>query len=289
MTTRQQPASDAHDVGPAMVGTSGWHYDDWRGIVYPTELPKSAWLEHYATLFDTVELNNPFYRLPTEAAVAGWRDRAPEGFRYAVKGSRFTTHNLKIGGDRLGESVQMVCGRMRPLAGRMVAMLWQLPPNLHVDVERLARFVGMLPDWTRHAVEFRHPSWSTAAVDDVLAAHGVARVWVSDRGQDQPTTRTSDVVYLRFHGLGPESYHYDYSDAELDPWVQRVADAVTDGCLPLVYFNNDWYGHAVTNARRFSELLALRVDPEVQAQDAGPPRSAVAGRTSRPRPRPSGS
>lgn len=237
------------------IGTSGWHYADWKGTVYPNEIPKTRWFEHYTTLFDTVEINASFYRLPTEKAVANWGGQAPRGFIYAAKGSRFTTHNLKIGGDRLPQSVELVTGRLKPLRDHMPVMLWQLPPNLHQDVDRLARFAGLLPDWVRHAVEFRHPSWHDDSVTEVLSDHQVARVWVSAAGSTQPTPVTAGLVYLRLHGLGEDPYRWDYSDDDLQPWVRRIDAAVADGHDAFVYFNNDFHGHAVRNAQRFSKLL----------------------------------
>lgn len=237
------------------IGTSGWHYDDWTGSVYPDGLATSRWFEHYTSLFDTVEINASFYRLPTEKAVAGWADQAPEGFAYAAKGSRFTTHNLKIGGDRLPDSVALVTGRLKPLGDHMPVMLWQLPPNLHFDVDRLARFTGLLPQWVRHAVEFRHPSWNDDAVTEVLREHRIARVWVSAAGTPQPTVATTDFVYLRFHGLGEDPYRWDYHDDDLAPWVDRITATDRDGLDGFVYFNNDYRGHAVRNAQRFAELL----------------------------------
>lgn len=236
------------------IGTSGWHYDDWKQTVYPAEIPKTRWFEHYTTLFDTVEINASFYRLPTEKAVAKWATQAPPGFTYAAKGSRFTTHNLKIGGDRLPDSVALVTGRMKPLRDHMPVMLWQLPPNLHLDVDRLARFVTLLPDWVRHAVEFRHPSWNHDAVTGTLAAHQVARVWVSAAGGGQPTPVTSDFVYLRLHGLGDDPYRWDYSDVDLQPWAKNIG-TIGRGLDAFVYFNNDFRGTAVRNASRFRKLL----------------------------------
>ncbi|WP_370327388.1 DUF72 domain-containing protein [Euzebya sp.] len=237
------------------IGTSGWHYDDWRGVVYPDDLAKSRWFGHYATLFDTVEINASFYRLPTERMVDGWREQAPEGFCYAAKGSRFTTHNLKIGGDRLEGSVELVTGRLRGLGATLGVILWQLPPNLHHDPARLARFAGTLPGWTRHAVEFRHPSWTADDVDEVLAAHGIARVWTSAADVPQPARATTAWGYLRFHGLGEDPYRWDYADDELRPWAERVAAIVAGGEDAFVYFNNDYDGHAVRNAQRFAELV----------------------------------
>jgi uncharacterized protein YecE (DUF72 family) len=256
----------AIDRGRVHLGTSGWHYDDWAGLVYPTGLPRARWFAEYATRFDAVEINASFYRLPAETTIEGWRAQAPPGFTYAAKGSRFTTHDLKIGGDRLPSSVTLVTGRLRGLGEHLGVVLWQLPPTLHRDVDRLDRFCGLLPGWTRHALEARHASWDHADVDAVLADHGVARVWTSSSFAPQPARRTTDLVYLRFHGLSDQAYLHDYSDAELEPWADRVAEALDSGADAHVYFNNDFRGHAVRNAERFGELLARLGSPPTRAR-----------------------
>ena len=204
------------------IGTSGWHYSDWCGTVYPAQEPASLWFERYAERFDTVEINASSYRLPSEAVVQRWRLQAPDGFRYAAKGSRFTTHNLKIGGERLADSVALVTGRLRGLGDALAVILWQLPPSLRCDVDRLARFVGLLPGWVRHAVELRHPSW----YDD------------------------------RLHGLGEDAYRWDYTAEELQPWAEAVRSAAAAGLDAYAYFNNDHQGHAVRNAETFREMVA---------------------------------
>ncbi len=236
------------------VGTSGWQYRDWRGRFYPDDLAQSRWFGHYATVFSTVEINASFYRLPSEAAIRRWRDQAPDGFRYAAKGSRYLTHRLKLGGDRVPDSVALVCGRLGGLGATLDVVLWQLPPQLHVDPERLARFVGLLPAGMRHAVEFRHPSWLTREVFAVLAGAGVAHVWVSSHAMPPDRTRTADFVYLRLHGLDG-GWQHDYRDAELAPWVDAVAAAAADGLDGYVYFNNDGLARAPHNAVRFAQLL----------------------------------
>jgi uncharacterized protein YecE (DUF72 family) len=237
------------------VGTSGWHYRHWAGVVYPPGVPTRRWFQLYATRFDTVEVNASFYRLPAESTIDLWRAQAPDGFCYAMKGSRFTTHNLKIGGDRLPSSVELVSSRLARLEDRLGVVLWQLPPTLHVDVDRLARFLSMLPTDVRHAVELRHPSWYVRDVDAVLSEAGVARVWGSGLGMPPVTGLTAGFVYLRFHGLGDDDpYRWDYADAELAPWVDAVRAALADGVDVFTYFNNDGGGHAVTNAERFRDL-----------------------------------
>jgi uncharacterized protein YecE (DUF72 family) len=238
------------------VGTSGWHYDDWRGRFYPDGLPRSRWLGYYAERYATVELNASFYRLPRETAVTAWHDQAPEGFRFAVKGSRFITHNKKLRDPE--PHVELVTTRMRGLGHHLGPWLWQLPPNLHVDVDRLERFLAALPAAAGHAVEFRHTSWFTSEVEHLLRRHGVAWVWLSDGQMPDVAPITSSFVYLRFHGLGTKvatRYRWDYTRAELDPWARRLRDAALAGCDGWVYFNNDYDARAPRNADVLIELL----------------------------------
>lgn len=237
------------------MGTSGWQYADWRGRFYPEGLAQRRWFERYSQEFDTVEINASFYRLPAETTIQGWRAKAPSGFAYAAKGSRFTTHRIKIGGDLLPSSVELVTGRLRGLGPTLDVVLWQLPPNLHRDVARLRRFLGLLPTDQRHAVEFRHGSWLADDVFDALRERGAAHVWLSSAEMPPDRTRTADFAYVRFHGLGDVQYRYDYADAELAPWVEAVQAAGADELDAYVYFNNDYEAHAIRNAMRFRELV----------------------------------
>jgi uncharacterized protein YecE (DUF72 family) len=230
------------------VGTSGWSYDDWKGRFYPDDVPRSRWFEHYATIFPTVEVNYTFYRLPRATTVDKWHDQAPPRFRYAVKGSRYITHNLKIGD--AAEAVGNVTERMAPLKSFLGVWLWQLPPNLKKDVERLDTFLGLLPGGARHAVEFRERSWWDDDAFGVLSDHGMACVWLSDSEMPDVTADTADFVYVRFHGLGADRYRHDYTEAELEPWAERLA-----GREGFVYFNNDHGAKAPKNAQMLIDML----------------------------------
>ena len=244
------------DRGVVRVGTSGWQYADWDGTFYPEKLAKARWLEFYATQFPTVEINFTFYRLPRTTTVERWHDRAPPGFRFAVKGSRYLTHNKKLADPEV--PVTNVVARLAPLRASHGAWLWQLPPNLHRDVPRLDRFLGTLPATPGHAVEFRHPSWYDAEVEAVLRRHRVAWVWLSDAQMPLRRPLTARNVYLRLHGLSKnadERYRWDYSAAELEPWAQALRAAAADGHDGWVYFNNDYAANAPRNARTLIHLL----------------------------------
>ena len=251
-------------VGVVRVGTSGWQYNDWAGSFYPAGVPKSRWLEHYTTRFPTVEINATFYRLPRSSTVEKWHDRVPRHFRFAVKGSRYLTHNKKLADPE--ESTHLIVARMVPLRSRHGVWLWQLPPSLHRDVPRLERFLRALPESTRHAVEFRHPSWYAGDVEAALLRHNVAWVWLSDSQMPQAYPVTADIVYLRLHGLSTnpdERYRWDYSSSELSGWASRLRDAAASGRDSWVYFNNDFHAHAPRNADLLISLLgpvAARAD-----------------------------
>lgn len=239
-------------MGTIAVGTSGWSYDDWSGTFYPAGLPRSRWLEHYATRFSTVELNASFYRLPSEQAIRGWRERVPSSFRFAVKGSRFITHVRRLA--HCEDELARFMERVRGLGPTLAVVLWQLPPSLERDPGLLEGFLAMLPRGVRHAIEFRHPSWLAEPVFEALRATGVAHVWVSSTRMPRDTTVTSDLVYLRFHGLGG-GYAHDYSAGELGPWVEALREAHAAGLQGFCYFNNDARARAPKNAAELIRAL----------------------------------
>lgn len=230
------------------VGTSGWSYPHWRGRFYPAELGSRDWLAYYTKHLETVEINATFYRLPTLPTVERWRRLAPPGFAYAVKGSRLITHVRRLDAPAAVETFLARIERLRPVLG---AVLWQLPPDFKRDVDRLDAFLGMLPEWTRPAVEFRHVSWRTAEVYAVLERHGAANVAASTSSAEPDLTVTGDFVYVRFHGLAG-GYAHDYTEAELRPWLRYLLDA-GEG---FAFFNNDGDARAPKNAGEFAEIVA---------------------------------
>ncbi len=238
----------------ARIGTSGWQYEDWRPSFYPDGMGKARWLGHYVQRFPTVEVNATFYRLPTANSVRRWHDTAPDRFRYALKGSRYVTHRLKLG-DGTPEAVGNVVAAAADLKAFLGIWLWQLPPNLHRDVGRLRDFVAVLPGGVDHAVEFRHESWWHDDVWAVLDDGGVAPVWLSDPEMPDTSPVLSGPVYVRFHGASGQRYHYRYGRDELEPWADRIRRAVTDGHDAWAFFNNDVGANAVRDARSLAHLL----------------------------------
>jgi len=239
-------------VARALVGTSGWSYEHWRGVLYPEGLPSKGWLERYAEEFGTVELNATFYRLPAEKTFEGWARRAPAGFIFAVKGSRFITHLRKLGD--VEEPLQTFLRRCRLLREHLGPVLFQLPPSLHRDDDRLERFLALLPDDLSFAVEFRHPSWYADAVLERLAARGVALCCHDMSGSVSPRVVTAPLAYLRFHGSGTR-YGGDYGEAELGEASSFCKRCLAQGREVFAYFNNDAEGYAVVDARLFRRLV----------------------------------
>ncbi|HXF51281.1 MAG TPA: DUF72 domain-containing protein [Dehalococcoidia bacterium] len=226
------------------IGTSGWVYPHWRGVFYPETLPQSGWFAFYASAFSTVEINNTFYRLPGEDAWRHWHEAAPEGFVYAVKGSRFITHIKRL---RPGsESIDLFTGRARLLGEHLGPILWQLHPGHHRDLDRLRSFLELLPRDLRHVFEFRHASWFSDEVYALLREFDAGFCAYHMVDHATPLVATADFAYMRFHGSG-DLYGGRYSDDELRAWADRLSALPVEEVF--VYFNNDAYGHAVANAR----------------------------------------
>jgi uncharacterized protein YecE (DUF72 family) len=235
------------------VGCSGWSYSDWRGRVYPESVPQRRWLEHYSTLFDTVEVNATFYRLPRRETVEAWVERTPADFVFAVKASRYLTHVRRL--SDLGRGLERFYARIEPLVDspKLGPVLWQLPETFHRDDERLARALGRLPRG-RHCFEFRHPSWFAPEVYALLREHGAALV-IGDHPERpfQAHQLTAAWTYVRFHH-GSRGRRGNYSERELDAWARRLGTWRTRADV-YAYFNNDWEGFAVRNAAALRERL----------------------------------
>jgi uncharacterized protein YecE (DUF72 family) len=235
------------------VGCSGWNYPHWRGTVYPRGVPPSRWLERYASLFDTVEVNSTFYRLASPGAVARWVEQTPEHFLFAVKGSRYLTHMKRL--TAMEQGVQRFYERLAPLveSPKLGPVLWQLPESFRRDDERLAAAIDALPPG-RHGFEFRHPSWFVPDVCALLRERGVALVIGDHPGRPfQLHAFTAPWTLVRFH-YGRRGRNGNYSDTELAEWAARIT-AWRREVEVLAYFNNDWNGYAVRNGRGLARRL----------------------------------
>jgi uncharacterized protein YecE (DUF72 family) len=243
-------------VSEIRIGCSGWNYPHWRERVYPKGVPQRRWLEHYATLFDTVEINTTFYRLPTVSAVEGWVEQSPPGFLFAVKSSRYLTHIRRL--TDLGGGIHRFYERIEPLARspKLGPVLWQLPPTFKRDDERLRAALAALPDG-RHCFEFREPSWYAEDVYELLREHGVALVIPdSPRYPFRAIELTAAWTFVRFH-RGSRGLRGNYSERELEEWAGRIAAWRDAGTDVHAYFNNDWEAFAVKNGLRLKKLLGV--------------------------------
>jgi uncharacterized protein YecE (DUF72 family) len=241
-------------VRPVRIGCSGWNYAHWRERVYPKGLPPRRWLEYYVSLFDTVEVNTTFYRLPTRSAVAGWVEQTPKSFLFTVKASRYLTHLKRL--TDMESGVARFYERIEPLvqSGKLGPVLWQLPATFRRNDERLASALEHLRQG-RHCFEFRHESWFADDVYALLRKRGVALV-IGDNPQRPFQTHelTADWTFIRFH-YGHRGRNGNYSERELEEWRERIAvwRARVD---VYAYFNNDWEGYAVKNALRLRSRLS---------------------------------
>jgi uncharacterized protein YecE (DUF72 family) len=250
------------------IGTSGWQYRHWRTRFYERGLPTDRWFEHYAETFHTVELNVTFYRQPRPAVFEGWARRAPEGFLFAVKASRFLTHIKRLRDPR--DSVEILMAGADRLGSHLGPILLQLPPDMAAEPERLAETLAAFPAGVRIAVEPRNPSWfePAAGVEAVLRSAGAALCWADRRRPVTPLWATADWGYVRFHG-GRARPASCYGEEALATWVDRVADApFPPRAAVFAYFNNDHAGCALRDAGVFARLAAARDVATTSTRDA---------------------
>ena len=235
------------------VGCSGWQYRHWRGEFYPADLPVSRWLDFYAARFDTVEVNNSFYRLPEAATFRAWRERSPAGFLFAVKASRYLTHMKKLKDPE--QPLELFFSRAGELGRKLGPVLYQLPPRWPVNLERLDAFLATLPPRVRHAIEFRNPSWYTPEVLRRLERARVALCLHDMAGSESAREPVGPFAYVRFHGSGAR-YGGGYPDEQLRDWAQWVRLRIREGRPVYAYFNNDVGGHAPRDAVRLREFVS---------------------------------
>jgi uncharacterized protein YecE (DUF72 family) len=246
------------------IGCSGWNYKHWRGPVYPPDVPVRLWFAHYADSFDTVEVNNTFYKLPEPSTFAAWRERAPASFLYAIKASRFLTHLKRLRDPE--EPVARLFEHARELGGHLGPILYQLPGNFHCDLNRLADFLAILPRTLgeiggsptdlelRHVIEFRHPSWYGDDTYRVLETHSAAMCLHDKAGSAIFDPVIGPFTYVRFHGPGGR-YFGRYDKGRLEWWAERLGAQHRSGRNVFAYFNNDPDGMAVFNALELKAML----------------------------------
>jgi uncharacterized protein YecE (DUF72 family) len=239
------------------IGTSGWHYKHWIGDAkfYPPRFPPAKMLSRYAEEFDTVEINNSFYRLPEENTFQRWRESVPPGFLFAVKASRFLTHIKRLK-DPEGP-IELFFSRARYLGPTLGSILFQLPTNWKADMARLDYFLHALPNGYRYALEFRDQSWLSAEVLKLLHKNNVALCLHDWREGPWPLELTADFTYIRFHGFGAP-YGGNYQRDVLRKWADRIEGWKQQLSAISVYFNNDAHGYAIANAQTLRSMLGSK-------------------------------
>jgi len=252
------------------VGCSGWEYKHWRGDFYPLEVPKTRWFDHYAARFDTVEINNTFYRLPEQSTFAGWAARAPAGFTFAIKASRFLTHMKKLKDPE--DPLARFFDNAKALGPRLGPVLYQLPPRWPLNLERFEIFLRAIAPAARGAglktrpsnvVEFRDPSWYDDHVYELLRRYNVALCLHDMQGSASGKLLVGPFIYVRFHGT--RKYGGRYPDTRLDDWADWLAERAAEGLHVFAYFNNDTGGHAPRDAIRLRARIQerLRVNSQI--------------------------
>jgi uncharacterized protein YecE (DUF72 family) len=237
-----------------LIGTSGWHYDSWRGPFFPRGMPIKNQLQYYASQFPTTELNGVFYRTPTETAVGSWSEQTGSNFIFAWKASKFITHWKRLSGNS-ANSLELLEQRLSLLGRKAGPVLFQLPPNFTADAERLASFVKLLSRKRRYSFEFRHPSWYSPAILRLLAECNISLCLSDHHDAPAPWKRTADFVYIRGHGPGGR-YKGHYAARELADWAKRIRSWKRQGCDVYVYFDNDQKSAAPADAIKLRGLLA---------------------------------
>ena len=228
-----------------LVGTSGYNYPEWRGTFYPEKFSTAKMLAYYAERFPTVEVNYTFYRLPTETLLAGWAAGTPEAFSFTLKAPRRITHDAKL--QRCEDLVQTFCRTARTLGPKLATLLFQLPPTFKKDAAVLKAFLELLPDGTRAALEFRHPSWFDLEIFDALRSRNIALCVADSEKLHAPVEITADYAYFRLRDEG-------YQQADIERWAETIRNlkGVTD---VFVYFKHEEQGLGPEFARRLIAAL----------------------------------
>jgi uncharacterized protein YecE (DUF72 family) len=243
---------EATRISSIRVGCSGWAYKHWRGLLYPEGLPQKRWFERYAQEFDTVEINNSFYRLPSCETFAKWRDQAPTGFCYAAKANRFLTQAKKL--LDCEEPMERMMTAVRCLGDRLGPMLYQLPPSMKINLQRLESFLEIVPKDVKSVFEFRDRSWYVPETYALLDRHGAGFCVHDMAGSTSERIAVGPIAYVRFHGAEGK-YWGRYSDERLLSWTDWLIAQARSGRACWCYFNNDIHGAAIEDARTLKAMV----------------------------------
>ncbi|MFP4477222.1 MAG: DUF72 domain-containing protein [Desulfatibacillaceae bacterium] len=238
----------------AYIGTSGWHYDHWKGTFYPGDIRTEDMLAHLSGRLSAVEINNTFYQLPAEGTLSSWADTVPRDFVFCVKASRYVTHMKKLKDpDR---TLPNLLERVDELGNRLGAVLFQLPPNWRANVDRLRSFLEALPKGMKCAFEFRDESWFNDSVYQALADYNAAFCIYDMEGRQTPRKICADFVYIRLHGPSERKYQGSYGNEELSGWAGAISAWTRAGRDVYCFFDNDQEGHAANNAVSLAGMLS---------------------------------
>ncbi len=238
-----------------LIGTSGWHYDSWRGPFFPKGLPINSQLQYYASQFPTAELNGVFYRTPTPEAVKSWREQTGKDFVFAWKASKFITHWKRLSQNSVN-SLELLEDRLSLLGDKAGPILFQLPPHFEADADRLASFLKLLSKKRRYSFEFRHTSWYAPRSLRLLAEQNISLCISDHHDAPAPWKRTADFVYVRGHGPSGR-YKGRYGADALADWARRIKSWKKQGCDVFVYFDNDQKSAAPADALRLKSLISV--------------------------------
>jgi uncharacterized protein YecE (DUF72 family) len=233
------------------LGCSGWYYNDWKERFYPQKLSKSKWLEYYSEKFNTVEVNNTFYRFPNEKTVKGWYKRTPENFKFTIKANQTITHRRRFKDTQ--NTIKRFYGISNLLEDKLSCILFQIPPNISKNIDFLKNALKQLDPSKNNTMEFRHSSWFDDEVYEILKEFNVTFCSVSSAELPEKFIITSDIGYIRFHGKGQQKYQYFYKNEELDKWSEKIEKTSLKNVF--CYFNNDYNANAPENCLTLKEKL----------------------------------
>jgi uncharacterized protein YecE (DUF72 family) len=234
------------------IGTSGWHYEHWKGFFYPESLAKSKWLGFYSERFSTVEVNNTFYRLPSKEAFTRWREVTPAEFMFTIKVNRFITHVKRL--KMVDEPLEKFLSQADNLGDKLGPLFYQLPPNMKCNSTVLEEFLSILPENYCHIFEFRHASWFTDEIFNLLRCFNSGFCVYDMPGFTCPLVATCDTAYIRFHG-SRDLYSSYYDEHEMSTWATNIKRLGQGLSRVFVYFNNDAEGYAIKNAETIRRML----------------------------------
>ena len=254
----------AEGKGRLLLGTQGFAFDDWVGPFYPAGTPKSAYLEQYARHFATVEIDSTFYGSPRAQVVQGWRERTPDGFRFAAKFPKLITHDKKLEGAQ-GDAEAFV-GTMQALGDKLAVLTLQFAYDFTPEKrDELEAFLAALPKGPRYAVELRNRGWLNPELSERLSQHNVALVLQDLHYMPKLDWITADFTVIRWLGRRQDIQAFDRIQidrtAVLEKWAARVSRFLDEGVDVYGYFNNHFAGHSPASARQFAEMLGYPPSP----------------------------